>query len=1225
MKDPKRIEDMEKELARVVSLFSLDADIQLGQDISRTVQDVKSILSELHGIREAVGRVEDQTAQVHADVKTGIHVANLARLPYAYNATWNPSKICLSGTRQNILEEIKTWVLAPSTNDGAQIFWLTSVPGAGKSTIAHSAAKFFAEAGQLGSSFFFSRDDAERGPKLFSTMACDLASKFPHFRSSLSQAIEEDIGLASAGLIRHFQGLVFPFCTKISLEKQLVIVIDALDEGYSKDLVNILTGDFANLPSFFRFFVTSRDVDELKALHHAGHVHHVQLNHLEEWNWKDVDLLTRHLLGNIGKERQLEDWPTEDAMQQLAKKSEGLMIWVVAVCQYLMEVPYPKEDLDDILQDELAGDQGAEAKMDDLYAKILLKYAWRNKRFSEKYHQVMGAILASRVPLSPEAIQILQTSQLDIQNILPYIKPLLQSTPDGATNQPLQLIHKSLQEFLTERALKVPQWEKFAINEKEYSQQLALQCLKVMNIELHEDRNPGIGYLKQPSRDIPNLDNVMISEQLWYACRFWMDHLNDCKFPQEDLLAALKLFLHEKAISWIELTTAKGSLPNILQLTDWIKNCHKESMNDLQTPETVAALSNISVHLLYKGRRQEALNSAKNAVALTVKQLNETEQDFNSRYASSLNHLSIMLSQMGFITEALPIIKEAVCVNRRLSQNDPALYNPELARSLHNLSMRLSQVGEKQGALEAIKEAVQIKREIAQEDGPNFITSLALSLQTMSVTLSELGLYDEALHPIREAVEIQKNLGLQDNTEYDANLASFLNTLSYALMDLNAIDEAVSIIQEAVTIRKNLASQDLQAFNPSLADSLQNLSTVLLRAGSQKEALLFAQEAVEIYQKLAEDNPSVHKTSLAQALQNLALAFYSLRQIEHAASFMKEAVRAFRELADQTPGLYREALAHALSNLSSMILDTQESKDGALSAIQEAVIIFRSLAEDDTISHKLRLAGSLSNMSGCLSMMGLREEAVSPMAEAVEINKCLTEHDSKAYKHEFALALNKLGTKLMETGRYDQALFNLREAVAIQKELSQSNPKAFETELPQSLGTLSTVLMFTGNKEESLESSKETVDLYRALVSKNDSPIHLTKLSESLINLSFKLSDMGLQEEGIACLREAEQASRKVVRGGSNPIPSKGDLAMALKFLSEGLMEAGSRDEALHILKESVSLYREAADQIPSMYIAPLMAGLQVLASVLHEEGDHEKADALIKEANEFQGSSTQS
>ncbi len=85
--------------------------------------------------------------------------------------------------------------------------------------------------------------------------------------------------------------------------------------------------------------------------------------------------------------KDLEDWPTEKVVNLVMERSEGLMIWVVAVCQYLKEVSDPKGDLQDLLEKKLPADQGAEEKMDELYATILLKFPWRDRKFVKAYEQ----------------------------------------------------------------------------------------------------------------------------------------------------------------------------------------------------------------------------------------------------------------------------------------------------------------------------------------------------------------------------------------------------------------------------------------------------------------------------------------------------------------------------------------------------------------------------------------------------------------------------------------------------------------------------------------------------------------------------------------------------------------------------------------------------------------------------------------------------------------------
>ncbi|KDQ10771.1 hypothetical protein BOTBODRAFT_71924, partial [Botryobasidium botryosum FD-172 SS1] len=73
-----------------------------------------------------------------------------------------PEQVCLPDTREALLEDIWQWIKRLGTSEGAKIFCLTGVAGAGKSAIAHTVARRCYEEGLLVSSFFFSRDVAER-------------------------------------------------------------------------------------------------------------------------------------------------------------------------------------------------------------------------------------------------------------------------------------------------------------------------------------------------------------------------------------------------------------------------------------------------------------------------------------------------------------------------------------------------------------------------------------------------------------------------------------------------------------------------------------------------------------------------------------------------------------------------------------------------------------------------------------------------------------------------------------------------------------------------------------------------------------------------------------------------------------------------------------------------------------------------------------------------------
>ncbi|EGO00453.1 hypothetical protein SERLA73DRAFT_26101, partial [Serpula lacrymans var. lacrymans S7.3] len=57
---------------------------------------------------------------------------------------------CLEGTREKVLDEIKTWV-----DDTIPIHWLNGSAGSGKSTIVQTVAEWCADEERVAASFFF--------------------------------------------------------------------------------------------------------------------------------------------------------------------------------------------------------------------------------------------------------------------------------------------------------------------------------------------------------------------------------------------------------------------------------------------------------------------------------------------------------------------------------------------------------------------------------------------------------------------------------------------------------------------------------------------------------------------------------------------------------------------------------------------------------------------------------------------------------------------------------------------------------------------------------------------------------------------------------------------------------------------------------------------------------------------------------------------------------------
>jgi hypothetical protein len=90
-----------------------------------------------------------------------------------------------------VLREIETWEL-DKTNES--VYWLRGVAGCGKSTVAQTFAERSAASGNLGASFFCSRDYPDRRNLhlIFSTITYDLAYWSADFKTALVPIIRSN-------------------------------------------------------------------------------------------------------------------------------------------------------------------------------------------------------------------------------------------------------------------------------------------------------------------------------------------------------------------------------------------------------------------------------------------------------------------------------------------------------------------------------------------------------------------------------------------------------------------------------------------------------------------------------------------------------------------------------------------------------------------------------------------------------------------------------------------------------------------------------------------------------------------------------------------------------------------------------------------------------------------------------------------------------------------------
>jgi len=500
-------------------------------------------------------------------------------LPYAEGASWNPTLICSPETRVALLVDISKWATNATANT-ERIFWLCDVAGSGKSAIAHTVAQQCRAKGLLISSFFFDREISGRnGPRtLLSTIARDLAGLNPALAEDIVAVLEEDRSIASAPLTRQFEELILKPSSRYTFTKPAIIVIDALDEADEgqgseifTELLDIFSNQVPKLPEMFRIFLTSRPKREFDEIHSQHD--HVQLRSIDihaHANLNDIEIYVQLKLKEIGRRGKLgENWPDQSLAKEFTGTAEGLFIWVSTVCNYIHTTIDPKEELRHLISQRSPQGLPAEEKMDELYITILKTCNWRDNAFVQGYGLVMGSIMAAKSPLSVMALQSLLGNSLKwpVERILQPLRSLLSGLIAAG---PVRILHQSFRDFVTIRAEISPDSRQFFLCIKTCNQHMALQCIEKLNKELTDDI-VGIGYLEADEKVLPGIPEIHdITEELLYACKFWIDHTVGVQSPvPNELTTALHDLLSTRLVLWIEVISSMGRFPGLWEVYKW--------------------------------------------------------------------------------------------------------------------------------------------------------------------------------------------------------------------------------------------------------------------------------------------------------------------------------------------------------------------------------------------------------------------------------------------------------------------------------------------------------------------------------------------------------------------------------------------------------------------------------------------------------------------------------
>lgn len=504
---------------------------------------------------------------------------------------------CLEGTRVDILGALHSWA---TDSTALQIYWLNGHAGSGKSTIARSLASSLSLSGNLGASFFCSRDSQERSDlkKIFPTIAFQLAtaidSQAAKYRAALLSVLRSHPDIASSSLRNQLDELIVKPATVSELKT--IIIIDALDEcrdeATTSLILSLLATTITHLANI-KLFITSRPephirlgfrLREMQPITQVMILHEIASTAVN----KDIRLFLEKELTKIAAQRSdiavHQAWPKQHELDALTEQAAGLFIFAATVVKFIGGGGNPCQQLGRILvkadrsaRDDVYPSNSFHADVDALYSGILkdaFAVIGNDHLLKHRLRAILGLLVVAYNPLNSATIaEILGIEGSDlVKSSLRWLHSVIFVPEDHSS--PLRFHHKSFPDFLSDSMR--CQSPDFHINLDNCHFDIAECCLNVLRDRLQKNICGLSRYDLNDDLDSETRDRC-IAESTKYSSRHWSDHLLADRKRDEHLhriASSLRHFLTEQQLLWFEvlaLTRDLGLAVSALEnVKDWL-------------------------------------------------------------------------------------------------------------------------------------------------------------------------------------------------------------------------------------------------------------------------------------------------------------------------------------------------------------------------------------------------------------------------------------------------------------------------------------------------------------------------------------------------------------------------------------------------------------------------------------------------------------------------------
>ncbi|KAG8715036.1 hypothetical protein FRC08_011073 [Ceratobasidium sp. 394] len=484
---------------------------------------------------------------------------------------------CTPNTRQLVLQELQDWA---NDAQGAKIYWMNGMAGTGKTTIAYSICSQLEASHQLAASFFCSRllPECRDVSRIVPTIAYQLARFCHPFQNTLCQALGIDPDVGTRGVMTQFERLISGPLLGVNdavPRGLLVVVIDALDECSDRLdallVLDTLLRFVQDLP--IKFFVTCRpDATLLSKLSSDGGLSR-SLYHLHdiEQSLVQADIHT-YLHAELDSTRA-----TAGQIRQLAEQSGRLFIYAATAVRYIRgnrRAIDPPRRLNITLGVASEPSGKAYEPLDALYTAVLSAALWDDE--VEPWEKaiielVLHTAICTMEPLTTEALaRLLQLESAEqAQMALEPLLSVLHVDPQSGLVSPF---HASFPEYMHTAARS----GRFFCDKERHSELLARRCFETMGHLLRFNIcNLESSFILD--ENVPGLSNRVsgaIPSHLFYACRYWSDHLVLAS-DSEVLITFVEEFLRKQVLFWVEAMnlrqSAKAGILVLSRTYEWMK------------------------------------------------------------------------------------------------------------------------------------------------------------------------------------------------------------------------------------------------------------------------------------------------------------------------------------------------------------------------------------------------------------------------------------------------------------------------------------------------------------------------------------------------------------------------------------------------------------------------------------------------------------------------------